>query len=165
MSGFTRRAETEGRGQPTEPSMRSESWRPQESAMPTSVMPKRSSRMLPLERSVQACLVGVGRAAEPEMLRRRCLRWIACLVAVWSSGERVGCDCSSLDQTVGTAVKKVIGGLEIVGPWPFVCRKGAAKRCQTWVGLKGYMNSMLEPASKGARSALTVPWMWWRGRM
>jgi hypothetical protein len=26
------------------------------------------------------------------------------------------------------------------------------------------MNSMEEPARRGVRMALTVPWMWWRGR-
>ena len=52
------------------------------------------------------------------------------------------------------------GGGGYVSSW----RKGAERRFQTEVGLKGNMNSMEEPASKGARIAFTVPWMWWSGR-
>ena len=55
-------------------------------------------------------------------------------------------------------MKKVMrssGGCGHVSSW----RKGAARRFQTEVGLKGNMNSMDEPASKGARMAFTVPWM------
>jgi hypothetical protein len=36
-------------------------------------------------------------------------------------------------------------------------RYGEASRVQTVEGLKGYMNSMLEPARRGARIALTIP--------
>lgn len=43
-------------------------------------------------------------------------------------------------------------------------RKGEAKRDQTWLGLKGKRNSIVEPARRGARIAFTVPWMWCRGR-
>lgn len=53
--------------------------------------------------------------------------------------------------------------------WSFLVvsceRKGLARRSQTKVGLKGKRNSIVEPAKRGVRSALTVPWMWWRGRM
>ena len=76
---------------------------------------------------------------------------------------------------VGTTVKKVMGHLRgrleesegwlpLMPLMPLVVRKGAASRSQTRVTLKGNMNSMVEPASSGARRALTVPWMWWRGR-
>ena len=39
-------------------------------------------------------------------------------------------------------------------------RKGAASRSQTKVGLNGKRNSIVEPAKRGVRSALTVPWIW-----
>lgn len=39
-------------------------------------------------------------------------------------------------------------------------RKGAASRFQTLSGLKGYMNSIEEPATIGATIAFTTPWMW-----
>ena len=46
--------------------------------------------MLPEERSDQAVFVGVGRAAEPEMLRRRLEGEIAERAADWSEGESRG---------------------------------------------------------------------------
>jgi hypothetical protein len=62
---------------------------------------------------------------------------------------------------VGTTVKNVIGfgfgdGVSV--------RKGAANRCHTAVALKGNKNSIEDPAKRGAKMALIVPWMWWRGR-
>ena len=48
--------------------------------------------MLPLLRLAHAVLVGVGRAAEPEMLRRRFLGDMASLAAEAISGERFGCE-------------------------------------------------------------------------
>lgn len=42
-------------------------------------------------------------------------------------------------------------------------RNGAASRFQTCSGLKGNMNSIEEPATIGARIALTTPWMWCNG--
>lgn len=38
-------------------------------------------------------------------------------------------------------------------------RKGAAKRDQTAVALKGKRNSMAEPAKRGVKIAFMVPWM------
>lgn len=58
---------------------------------------------------------------------------------------------------MGTTVKNVMGSFEGFG------RKGAAKRFQTAVGLKGNINSRVAPAKRGARIAFMVPWMWWRG--
>ena len=84
----TRRTSTVGRAQPTLPSTRSEGERPQDRAMPTSVMPYRSRRTFPLLRSVHFFLVGVGRAAEPEMLRRRFEGDMPSLAAACFSGER-----------------------------------------------------------------------------
>ena len=60
---------------------------------------------------------------------------------------------------MGTTVRKVIFCLGGVSG-----RKGEASRSQTVVTLKGNMNSIVEPANRGVRRALTVPWMWWRGR-
>lgn len=71
---------------------------------------------------------------------------------------------------VGTAVKKVTLGLEedLEAASPLVVsdegRYGAARRFQTASALKGNMNSMDDPASRGVKMALTTPWMWWRGR-
>jgi len=53
---------------------------------------------------------------------------------------------------VGTTVKNVILDNEVG-----VGRKGAANRVQTAVALKGKMNSMVEPDSRGAKIALMVP--------
>jgi hypothetical protein len=50
------------------------------------------------------------------------------------------------------------GGVVVVLDW-----KGAARRFQTWSVLKGYMNSMDEPATIGATIAFTTPWMWCSG--
>lgn len=72
---------------------------------------------------------------------------------------------------VGTAVKKVTLGLEedLEAASPLVVmplvvseegRYGAARRFQTASALKGNMNSMDDPASRGVRMALTTPWMW-----
>lgn len=53
------------------------------------------------------------------------------------------------------------GAGEEVGPllweWPLVERKGAAKRFQTAVALKGKRNSIADPAYKGAKIAFMVP--------
>lgn len=66
---------------------------------------------------------------------------------------------------MGTAVRKVISCLVGGFLWAVVLGKnGAARRFQTVAGLKGYMNSIEEPASTGVTIALTVPWMWCRGR-
>ena len=51
-------------------------------------------------------------------------------------------------------------GFWVVG----VGRKGPAKRFHTVRELKGKRNSIVLPEKRGARRALTVPWMWWRGR-
>lgn len=61
---------------------------------------------------------------------------------------------------MGTTVRKVIGFLEGSGEG----RKGAARRSQRAVALKGNWNSIVLPTNSGVRSAFTVPWMWWRGR-
>lgn len=61
---------------------------------------------------------------------------------------------------MGTAVRKVIL-LRVDEVWG---RNGAARRVQTASVLKGNMNSMEEPARIGVTMALTVPWMWCRGR-
>lgn len=63
---------------------------------------------------------------------------------------------------MGTTVRKVILSLGLLWVW-VSGRKGAARRSQTAVALKGNMNSIVEPANRGVMSALTVPWMWWRG--
>ena len=57
---------------------------------------------------------------------------------------------------VGTTVRKVIGDFfdSLEG-----ARKGAARRSQTALTLKGKRNSMQDPAKRGVRSAFTVPWM------
>lgn len=52
-------------------------------------------------------------------------------------------------------MRKVIfgfGGVEVDG-------NEAARRRHTCSGLKGYMNSMEEPAITGVMIALTTPWM------
>lgn len=90
VSGSTRRTSTDGKGKPTEPSIRVENGRAQESAIPTSVMPYLSSKTFPEERSVQACLVGVGRAAEPEMLSLKVLGEIASFAAACMSKGNEG---------------------------------------------------------------------------
>lgn len=72
---------------------------------------------------------------------------------------------------MGTAVRKVILALlalvlalvSLVLVVLVSGRYGAARRFQTVVGLKGYMNSIEEPDSTGVTIALTVPWMWCRG--
>jgi len=90
VSGSIRRTSTEGSGKPTAPSMRAEKGNEQDNAIPTSVMPYRSSNTFPEESSVHADFVGVGSAAEPEMLSRRCLGEIACFDALWISDGNVG---------------------------------------------------------------------------
>ena len=69
---------------------------------------------------------------------------------------------------MGTAVRKVILALLalvlVLVLLVFVFgRNDAARRFQTAVGLKGYMNSIEEPESTGVTIALMVPWMWCRG--
>jgi hypothetical protein len=132
-----------------------------------------------LLREAQADLTGVGRAAEPEMLRRRLCGEMASREAARTSAGRDLWVLRRRLYIVGTAVKKVIFSLVVwwgdeVLPLPLVAlgeeedegggRKGAAKRCQTASALKGNMNSMEEPAMRGVRMALTTPWMWCRGR-
>jgi hypothetical protein len=112
---------------------------------------------------------------------------MAIFVADWRGGESVGWDWRRRAQIVGTTVKNVIGSrgvedrceddgewsgvtpfsvleTELVVPFIVVERKGAANRDQTLSGVKGNMNSIVLPASNGARRALTVPWIWWSGR-
>lgn len=102
----------------------------------------------------------MGRAAEPEILRRRWSGEMAFWAAVWVSCGREGKLDIRRVYIVGTAVRKVIfglGGVELDG-------NEAARRRHTCSGLKGYMNSMEEPAIAGVMIPLTTPWMWWRGR-
>jgi len=66
-------------------------------------------------------------------------------------------------------VKKVIGVLDVVSSFsaeaPLLeARKGAASRSHRCCGLNGYRNSTVDPAIRGVKRALTVPWMWWRGK-
>ncbi len=57
---------------------------------------------------------------------------------------------------VGTTVKKVMGSF--VGPCSLsFSRNGTASLSHTAVGLKGYINSMADPANSGVRRAFTVP--------
>ena len=62
---------------------------------------------------------------------------------------------------MGTTVRNVIGGFLVLSDKG---RKGEARRSQTALTLKGKRNSMQEPAKRGVRRALMVPWMWCRGR-
>lgn len=101
-------------------------------------------------KEVHFVFVGVGRAAEPEMLRRRFDGEIPCLAACWISGGRVVKDVIRRLYTVGTAVRNVIFDLGSLV-------NGAARRRQTWSGLNGYRNSMEEPANIGVKIALTTP--------
>lgn len=58
---------------------------------------------------------------------------------------------------VGTAVRKVIFC------WFDESRNGDASRFHTLAGVKGDMNSIVDPANIGVRIAFTVPWMWCKG--
>jgi len=89
----------------------------------------------------------------------RCFGVIAVFAAVCTSFGREENVLRRRLYTVGTTVKNVI--FEVVGDADG--RKGAANRFQTWVGLKGKRNSIIEPARRGAIMAFMVPWMWWRG--
>ena len=126
--------------------------------------------MLEPLRSDQAFLVGVGRAADPEMFKRRCSGEIAVLAAFCVSGDRSENVESRRLYTVGTTVKNVIGsgfvvGNKLVSGWELAWgRNGAANRDHTAVALKGKRNSIEEPEKRGVRIALMVPWMWCRGR-
>ena len=64
---------------------------------------------------------------------------------------------------VGTAEKKDMGSFFRVSEGNCVL-KGEARRDQTADGLKGARNSIVEPAKRGVRRQLRVPWMWWSGR-
>lgn len=102
--------------------------------------------------------MGVGRAAEPEMLSRRLAGEMPFLAAAWSEGERSLKVERRRLYTVGTTVKNVMGSV--------VFREetnGAANRDQTAVALKGNKNSIVEPEKRGARIAFMVPWMWCSG--
>lgn len=59
---------------------------------------------------------------------------------------------------MGTTVRKVMGSFGVLLGWAGG-RKGAAKRSQTAVTLKGNRNSIVEPANRGVKSALTMPWI------
>lgn len=107
--------------------------------------------------------MGVGSAAEPEMLTRILSGETACRVASCISGSRERWVAKSRLYTVGTTVKNVTlgGGLDgVVLLVPLVGRKGVAKRRHTASALKGNMNSTAEPARRGAMMPLTTPWMW-----
>lgn len=99
--------------------------------------------------------MGVGRAADPEILSRRFEGDMPTFAAACFSGERSLKVASRRLYTVGTTVKKVIFSM-VFGSG----RKGAAKRSHTAVLLKGNKNSMVDPESRGAMMALIVPWMW-----
>ncbi len=160
VSLSTSRACTKGNGHPTLPSTLSWESKPQLRAMPTSVIPYRSSRMLPPLSSVHAFFIGVGSADEPDMFNRRFLGANACLVAPCIGGDNFSWEPRKRLYIVGTAVKNVIGSLLFPSG-----RKGAANRSQTASILNGNINSIVDPAKRGVKRALTVPWMWWRGRI
>lgn len=61
--------------------------------MPTSVMPYRSSKTFPDVISDHAFFVGVGRAAEPEMFKRRFFCEVACATAAFNSSDSSLCVC------------------------------------------------------------------------
>lgn len=89
------------------------------------------------------------------MLKRRLVGEIASRLAFCIASGNDECDARSRLYIVGTTVKNVIGLFLVLDPI-----KGAAKRSQTALALNGNMNSIVEPANKGVRSALIVPWMW-----
>lgn len=111
--------------------------------------------------------MGVGSAALPEIFNLRLRGLIASsLPFLRSSGSSARPDINLL-YIVGTTVKNVIFRFGCGFGSPFVAwegKKGAAKRDQTASGEKGKRNSIVDPEKRGAMRALTVPWMWWRGR-
>lgn len=54
-------------------------------------------------------------------------------------------------------MKKVIGALSVSGVEGGVDMNAAANRCHTRSGLKGYRNSIVEPAKSGVRRAFITP--------
>ena len=87
------------------------------------------------------------------MFRRRFDVFKASLEAPRVGDLSSGCEDRRRLYIVGTTVRKVIGDFFGVSEG----RKGAARRSQTELTLKGKRNSMVEPAKRGVRRALIVP--------
>ena len=64
---------------------------------------------------------------------------------------------------VGTTVRKVIFSFVDSGAL-FPDKKGAESLSQTAFTLKGNRHSTVEPAKRGVKRALIVPWIWCNGR-
>ena len=87
------------------------------------------------------------------MLRRRFSGNKAFLTASCRGAESLSNEERNRLYIVGTTVRNVMGFLLLSG------MKGVARRSQTASTLKGNKNSMVEPAKRGVRRALRVPWM------